>query len=133
MSGHESDEQHDRKSEQILGIGDTEREVRRHEEKIESRDIEQRRECRRAAAESVGDEHYPQQEHHDYIGKLQVLTQGYRRHGDADAGQSRVQVTAQLRLDPRFLMRFERRGGRAARSRFFARHGDKVDVRRVRA
>jgi hypothetical protein len=51
MAGDETDDQHDRKRDQILHVADREAQARRHKKEIEGRDIEQRGERRRAAAE----------------------------------------------------------------------------------
>ncbi len=83
------DRQHHHESEQILDVGDLEREARRNEEQIQCSDIQDGRQYRRATSESQARNRHAEQIHHCHIGELEVRPHqpgDHGTHGGDDQG-----------------------------------------------
>jgi hypothetical protein len=85
LAGHQADDQHHGKGDQVFHIRDGKRQMRLDKEKIKQGHRQHRRQRRRATAVAQrGPQHAQQVEHHQ-IGGVQHAAQRQRQHGDGGA------------------------------------------------
>ncbi len=73
--------EHDAEHDQVLRVGNRQRETRRHEEIVEGRDVQESRQDRRAASESHGHQRHREQEQHHDVGGVEVGSERHRADG----------------------------------------------------